>query len=76
MAIKRAVLKGKTIRAPQFTDDEAYLRVGIPHGISMQTGGNEPTVCDEIGYSGSNPHNSMKGGKMCGDSKKMRRGYK
>ena len=72
MAIK-AVLKGKTIKAPQFTDDEAYLRLGIPSGISMQTNGDEATVCDAIGYSGANPHN-MKGGKMMG--KKMRRGYK
>lgn len=63
MAIKRAVLKGRVIPAPQVVDDEAYLRLGVPSGTGARTDGKQPTTCSPISYEGM-PHNNKFGKVM------------
>ena len=63
MAIKRAVLKGKTIPAPSIVDDEAYLRLGVPGGTGARTDGKQPKTCSPIDYEGM-PHNRLAWGRI------------
>lgn len=46
MAVRKAILQGKRIKPPAMSDEEAYLRHGIPDGL--RTDGSYPTVCGVV----------------------------
>ena len=61
MKVVKAVTVGKRIKPPAMSDDEAYLRLGVPSGV--ETDGSHPTTCgvphDAINGP-QNPHNVNK----------------
>lgn len=63
MAIKRAVTKGKVIRDPGYTLDEAYMRFGASPQLPMRVSSKKPDTCEPIEFQGQNMHNPCGGKK-------------
>lgn len=44
--VRKAILEGRRIKPPAMSDEESYLRVGIPDGL--RTDGTYPIVCGVV----------------------------